>query len=88
MLSILGDRETDPKLRQRAAYALGQTATKEDAKALTNVVKNEEDHYVMMTLGYRLNVSTRNRVRLGSGGGLAESDPGERREFIKKWLKK
>ncbi len=75
-------------MRRRAAHALGQTATKADAKGLTNVVKREEDRYVMMTLGYTLNVSTRNRIRLSSNGDFARSKPGERREFIKKWLKK
>ncbi len=88
MLSILGDRQTDPKVRRRAAHALGRTATKADAKGLTNVVKHEEDRYVMMTLGYTLNVSTRNRIRLSANGDFAQSKPGERREFIKKWLKK
>ncbi len=88
MLSILGDRKTDPKLRRRAVYALGQTATKSDVKGLTKLVKNEENRYVTLTLGYTLNDLTRNRVSLRSNGEYARSKPGERRDFIKKWLKK
>ena len=88
MLSILGDPRADPKLRRRAVYALGRTATKSEVKGLTNLVKREDDRYVTMTLGYTLNELTRNRISLRSNGEYAQSKPGERRDFIKKWLKK
>ncbi len=87
MLSILSDLELDSKLRRRAVYALGQTATKRDVKKMTKLVKNEVDRYVIMTLGDRLNKLSGNRVSLASNGEFASSEPGERREFIKVWLK-
>jgi len=86
MLAILNDEGADAELRRRAVYALGLTAGKRDVKRLTNVVKEEADQYVTMTLGRALNDLTRNRVSLQSRGDYARSKPGERRPFIKEWL--
>lgn len=88
MLEILQKDEVSSELRMRAVYALGQVATDEDVKALIKAVKNEEERYVFMTLGWKLNDLTRNRVSLSSRGAFAMSAPGERREFIKKWRSK
>lgn len=88
MLKILDSDEASSDLRMRAVYALGQVATEEDVKALINAVKKEEQRYVLMTLGWKLNRLTRNRVSLSSNDPFAKSAPGERREFIKKWRSK
>ncbi len=88
MLKILQDEMASSELRMRAVYALGQVATDADLKLLLKAVKNEENSYVFMTLGWKLNDLTGKRVSLSSKGAFAKSAPGERREFVKEWRSK
>lgn len=87
-LKILQDDKASFRLRNRAAYALGQVASGQELKALLKVVQSEKDPYVLMTLGWKLNDLTRAKISLSSRGAFARSAPGKRREFIEEWRSK
>ena len=75
-------------VRQRAAHALAHRAEEKDIKTLTRIVEDESDPFVMSCLAYRLNKLTRQRISLRGDAPLAQSAPGQRKEFIDKWLSK
>jgi len=82
------DSDAPEAVRQRAAHALAHRAEEKDIKTLTRIVGDEADPFVMSCLAYRLNKLTRQRVRLRGDAPLAQSAPGQRKEFIDKWLSK
>lgn len=74
-------------VRQRAAYAMSRLAEKDDISKLVDLVKDEEDEYVLIRLGYALNRATGNSVNVDDKAPYANSKPGSRQEFIQDWLK-
>ena len=80
--------DAPPKVRCRAAYALGRVAGQKDVKTLAELVQTEPQPFAMMRMAYTINNLTRKSVNLRDDGPLAQSRPGERGEFVKKWLSK
>jgi hypothetical protein len=74
------------KGRQRAAYALSRTATKDDVRMLAKLFDKEPDRFAMLALAYGLNTLTGKKVSLDSKQPLGKSEPGKRGEYVKKWL--
>ncbi|MBI4559975.1 MAG: HEAT repeat domain-containing protein [Candidatus Hydrogenedentes bacterium] len=86
-LAILNDAAAPVPVRQRAAYALGRVATKQDVRTLAKRIEQEPDNYVMMRYAWLLNRLTGVQVSLDGKAPLATSEPGKRREFVQQWLK-
>jgi HEAT repeat protein len=74
------------EVRQRAAYALGRVAAKDDTKLLTKLFADEADPYVTLRLAFTLNKLTGVQQSTDDRGPIALSKPGQREDFIAKWL--
>jgi 3',5'-cyclic AMP phosphodiesterase CpdA len=85
-LAVL-ESDAPSTVRCRAAYAMSRIADKDDVSKLVALVKDEEDPYVLVRLGYALNHVKGNRVNLNGKGPYANSKPGTREEFVQEWLK-
>lgn len=81
------DGDAPAKVRNRAAYALSEVAEKQDVKSLAKLFEKEPESFAMLRLAFTLNELTATPQSLKSEGPLAQSKPGERSEFVKKWLK-
>ncbi len=79
--------DTPIRLRERAAYALGRVAVKDDRRALLKLFAQEKDKYVLIRLAWTLNRVTGLRLSLNDKAPLAKSEPGQRDDFVKKWKK-
>jgi len=87
-LDVLESGEATGELRNRLAYAVGETATKKHTKRLVRLFDRSHHQYVTLGLGYALNNVTGNRNSLKSRGPVASSKPGKRDQFIDRWLDK
>jgi hypothetical protein len=76
----------DNKVRRRAAYALVHVTERRNAKEIARLFSVEQDQFVLVRLAFTLNVVTGRRQRLDDRGELANSKPGERDEFVHRWL--
>ncbi|MCX5757079.1 MAG: metallophosphoesterase [Candidatus Hydrogenedentes bacterium] len=74
------------EVRQRAAYALSRTATKDDVRMMAKLFDKEPDRFAMLSLAYGLNTLTGKKVSIDSKQPIGKSEPGKRGEYVKKWL--
>ena len=80
--------EAPVEVRNRAAYALGRVAEKEDIEELVRLFQKEPSSFATIRLAYTLNALTRVHIGLDGESELAQSKPGEREPFVEKWLSK
>jgi hypothetical protein len=86
--SLLEDEKTPGKVRMRAAYALRSLTGEGDVKLLARLVKKETEESALLRIGSQLNELTRNRVGLKEDQPFAQSEPGNRDDFIRQRLHK
>jgi len=86
ILPLVKEEGTPKELRCRAAYALATVAEKKDIRTLTKLFENEADAYVTVRLAVVLNKLTGKLNAVDGKSALAKSSPGQRAEFVQKWL--
>lgn len=84
---VLEDTAAPELVRQRASYVLGRIATVEDVPALVDLFDKEASEYVLERLAFTLNNVCGKRQPFDEKSAIGKSKPGERAEFIQKWLK-
>lgn len=84
---VLEDAAAPELVRQRASYVLGRVATVEDVPALVELFDKEASEYVLQRLAFTLNNVCGKRQPFDEKSAIGKSKPGERAEFIQKWLK-
>jgi 3',5'-cyclic AMP phosphodiesterase CpdA len=85
-IALLEEENTPGEVRNRAAYALASVAGKDDVRVLAGLFEKETEPYVTVRLAVALNKITGKSNRIDGKGPLAKSSPGQRGDFVKKWL--
>lgn len=86
-VKVLGDASTPEGVRQRAAYVLGRVATVENVPVLLELFDKEASQYVTRRLAFTLNNVCGKRQPVDEKSAIGKSKPGQRDEFIQKWMK-
>lgn len=86
-IAVLQDPATPGPVRERAAYALVDTAGEGDIAALCDLFDRETEMYVVLRLAFTLNELCGRRQALDDDSPIGKSKPGERRPFIEKWVR-
>lgn len=79
---------TPKEVRNRAAYGLASVAERKDIRTLVRLFEKESEPYVTVRLAVALNKVTGKSNKIDGKSALAQSSPGQRREFVEKWLEK
>jgi len=85
-IAVLRDTSTPALVRERASYALVRTAGEADIAAIIEMFDRETEEYVMLRLAFTLNELCGRRQPVDGKTPIGQSKPGERGEFIKKWV--